>query len=361
MIQKGDIMIRKEGIMEKAKQNIGWLYAVVLAALVLPLLWCGDKGLLYVGKVLVIQGVSLLGSFLMFRALYQDRLAVLLGVTLYVASPWRFDLCFVQGKLLLSAVWALVPLYLFFLIRVGDKNAESRKRWASAVLGAGVLACIGYGSDVMFCLMAVVTLIWALVFRSLFSVAVLAGASAVWLVGNLDFLRYLFAEPIAGSAIAIVNTVPRGYAFLDFLTSYIYLEGKPGLGLGLWFLAGVSSYLWMVGDRSGLSKVAREPKAARVLGILGGGSLFLATRYFPWELVQRLGAWALKFVSLLESPALFAGFAVLCLPAVLVAAVERLELAKERMPAMGSLIVCWLAAVGTLLYQCYVLVRGGIS
>lgn len=126
------------------------------------------------------------------------------------------------------------------------------------------------------------------------------------------------------------------------------------------FLAGVCSYLWIVGDRSGMSEVAETPKipkTARVLGILGGFSLLLATRYFPWELVQRLGVWSLKFVSLLETPALFAGFTVLFLPAVLVAAARRLEQAKERVSAMGSLLICWLASMGTLLYQCYILIR----
>jgi hypothetical protein len=51
-----------------------------------------------------------------------------------------------------------------------------------------------------------------------------------------------------------------------------------------------------------------------VLGLL---LMLCSWRYFPWDLLQRFGAWALKAIDLLETPALFCGLAcaAFCVPA----------------------------------------------
>ena len=368
--------------MESLKKNGKWIYALLLVVLILPLFWWWRNGLLYTGKILLIQITALVGSYFMFRELYQNHLAVLLGVTLYVTSPWRFDMCYVQNRLLLSGVWSLVPLYLFFLVRL--KRTESRrKKWLQSVLPAVViLAAIGYGSHVMFCLMAGFTLLAMLVLRRTEALWVLAGGVILWFPGNVNFLRYLFAQSPIDLGVPIQNIVPNGYVVLDYFTSFVYQAGRPGLGLGLLLLLGVISYRYMV---YGNVNMTRESKA---FGVAGGLCLFAATRYFPWELVQRLGEWALKFISLMETPALFAGFAVLFLPVAAVATVDESEWEKkriaaavvdgserkaqemraamsvkevsegekERLAAIGSLAICWIAAIGIAVYQCYVLV-----
>lgn len=364
--------------MESLKRNCKWIYAILLVVLVLPLFWWWRNGLLYTGKILLIQIIAVVGSYFMFRELYRNKLAVLLGVTLYVTSPWRFDMCYVQNRLLLSGVWALVPLYLYFLLRL--KRAEKgRKKWLQSVLPAAViLAVIGYGSDVMFCLMAAFTLLAMLVLCRTEALWVLAGGVFLWFPGNVNFLRYLFAQSPIDIGVPIQNIVPKGYVVLDYFTSFVYQAGRPGLGLGLLLLLGVLSYWYMV---HGNVNMTREIKAFGVAGCL---CLFAATRFFPWELVQRLGGWTLKFVSLMETPALFVGFAVLFLPVaavaiadvlaqtqeaaavtdraereqegiVSVAVAEVAEEEKEQLAAVGSLVISWIAAIGIAVYQCYVL------
>ncbi len=340
--------------MDKWKKNHGWLYIVVFIVSLLPL-FCGylsnADGVtewLNIAKVVLIQGVALCSSIMMFGALWQNSLSVLMGVTLYMMSPYRIDLFYVQGDWKLSAVWALVPLYFCFIMRC-VKETAGKKKVLCIAFAAVVMAAIGYGSDVMFCILAAFTLFLAVFLKKVSALLPTVGGCVLWLPGNVDFFLYLFTNRLDDVGMPIQNIISGGYTWNDFLTCFAYHGGKPGLGLGIIVMAAVFTYVRFV---NGGAKLNRE---SRVFGWLGILSLFMATKYFPWEMVQRVGAFSLKFVSLLETPALFAGFAALLLPVALVSAVEDVDAAKEHLPARGALVLIWTAAVGTAIYLCNML------
>lgn len=330
--------------MDKIKKNSRWLYLPVFLVSVLPCVLGYPLGMGV--KAAAIQITAMSGAYLMFRTFSPNPLSVLLGVTLYLLSPYRIDLCYVQGDLLLSAVWAMVPWYLGGLMKVGKKS-DRRILWI--VFSAVVLGGIGYGSGVMFCILLALALLAALVFRCRDLLISMVAGAVLWLPGNVDFLMALFTNRVTDMVIPIKNITPEGYVLNDFLTSYVYHEGKPGLGLGLLLAAAIWLYVRFV---CGGAKLTGE---SRLFGAVGVLSLCLATQYFPWELVQRVGSWALKFVSLIDTPALFTGFAALLLPVVFITAVDDLETAEEKIPAQGSLAVIWLAAMGVAIYLCNML------
>lgn len=327
--------------MDKIKQNSRLLYIPVFLVTVLPFAFGYPLGMGI--KVIPIQILALAGAHMMFGCFSGNPLAVLLGVTLYMTAPYRIDLCYVQGNLLLSLVWALVPWYLWGLMKAREKG-KRRILWMA--FSACVLAGIGYGNSIMFFLLAALTLLAALVFKCAAMTVLVVGGAILWIPGNVSFLLALLTQRATEVVIPIKNIAPQGYVFNDFMTSYAYLEGRPGLGLGLLLAAAFYFYVRFVCDG------AKLKSESRLFGTVGIFSLVLATRYFPWEFVQRLGAWALKLVSLIDTPALFVGVAALLLPVVFITAVDDLEEA-DSLPARGGLVFTWGIALWVASYLGY--------
>lgn len=297
--------------------------AILLLVSLLPLGWRWQNGVVYLAKILLIQLTAVSGGYLLLGRLYRNQWAVFVGAALYVTAPWRYDLCFVQNRLMPSLAWALLPWYLFVLLGL----LQQSKKWTIPA-AAITIAAIGYIHPVLYCLTAALTVVLiagALAARSRKVAALLslAVSAVLWLPGNLEFLKYLLTDSVSEYGVPIGNITPKGYLFVDFLTTFAWQDGKPGLGLGVIAMLAIYVYMRLVREQKVLSR------EGTILGILGLCCLLLATQYFPWELVQRLGGWALKLVSQMETPAIFMGFAVLLLPATAASAVSTLQQDKK--------------------------------
>lgn len=327
--------------MERIAGNRKWLYSAVIIASCIPLGTGGfaDRGL-YAVWMAGVQLLAASGMFLLMKGLYREPAAVLLGVTLYMTCPYRLALCYEQENPALSTAWALVPWYFYGLSGV---KKTGKSRGLSMALAAAALAAVGYESSVMLVVLLLITLFFLLLSKEyLYALIPALGGVLLWLPRGRHFLGYLFTSGTVPE-IPISSITEKGYALSDFMTSWVFSEGRPGLGMGL--LLGLAALLWTV--VAGGNRCSRENKVCLTLAVL---CLWGATRFFPWDMVQRLGEWALKFVSLLETPALFFGFACLFLSMAVPACVGALLQEEDRLPARGTLIVIWVAAVGTALY-----------
>ncbi len=299
----------------------------------------------YIVAMALLQLITGAGIYLLMNRLYQEPLAVLLGATLYLLCPYRLHLCYERGDLVLCAVWALVPWYLYGLHRSG------RTAWISAV----ALAVIGYGSSVMLILLLAFTVIWFFIcpraekgrgiVRVLSGILPIAGGVLLWLPQGIRFFKYLFTGALDGLEITVSSIAVKGYAVSDYMTMWRFREGKPGFGLGL--LLAVVLFFWLLLIRG--EKTAKENK---LLGALVLICLWAANHYFPWDMMQRMGGGFLKLVSLMDTPALFFGFASLFLSLLVPSVVKPLLAEKEALPARGSLLIVWLAAVGSAILYC---------
>lgn len=322
----------------------------------------GSIVLAYMIFVGALQLLAAAGMYLLTNSVYRDPLEVLLGVTLYLTCPYRLVLCYTQGDLTLSGVWALVPWYFYGL--VGVYRAWEKSEWKGVsgrflLPGALALALVGYGSSVMLVLLLLFTLFLAAAFlrisckntggaRLASSAAMLLPGlfgALLWLPQGIRFFCYLFTDVCDGLGLSLKSIVSGGYRVSDFLTAWVFADGKPGLGLGI--LLGLAAFFWTrlaAGKKS--SPLVRVFLTAGVLCLLG------ACRSFFWDYAERLGMWALKFVSLLETPGIFAGFASLFLALVIPSSVEGLMEEEERLPARGCLALIWLAAVANAIFLC---------
>ena len=138
----------------------------------------------------------------------------------------------------------------------------------------------------------------------------------------------------------------NGYRFGEFFTFYTWKDGHPGMGLGILLCLLVGIWLKVVDNQS------EEHKACKGFLLTGILLTIPALCYFPWDFIQRFGMWALKFVSLLETPGLFFGIAVACLCVPSARYVKRISLHENKLLAVAIPIIILLFCIGGCIYQC---------
>lgn len=293
----------------------------------------------YIVTVALVHLVTATGMFFLMKQLYEEPLEILLGVTLYLLCPYRLHLCYEQADLVLCAVWALIPWYLYGLY------GKKRGLWISTV----AIALIGYGSSVMLVLLLVLTPVLMLFSEAKRGwVSVMASVAVglfLWLPQGIRFFQYLFTDAFDGWGMELMGIAAKGYAISDYLLMYRIRDGRPGFGLGLLFA--VILLFW-----SKLIRGEKTPKKNNGFALIVLLCLWAANHYFPWDMVQRVDECLLKLVSLMETPVLFFGFASLFLALLVPAVVQPLLREKETLPARGCLVIVWLASVGSAIFYC---------
>lgn len=322
--------------------------------------WTGKMVVGWECYMILMQLGTLFTAILMFGRLFEgspSRYPVVWGVLLYMSCPYRIYLCYDLADMSQVAVWALLPLYLWAAIGIVRNPKMIQQNMVNLVTAALSLAGIGYANPMQMLIVAGFTLFVALCSRKLSTLIPLAAACALTLPCLLRLYRYLFRGAYEGLGIPVDSIMGRGYDLGEFFSVFVYREGHPGMGLGmmLCLLAGI----WLMfvkgqkllGDRP----VSFSRKACACFVALAAVLLLMSLQYFPWEYAQRLGQWALKLVSLLETPGVFFGMAqiALCVPGAW--AMERLERQGDKEVFVGMAALALLACLGSCIYQCNML------
>lgn len=318
--------------------------------------WTGKMAVGWEGYMIFMQLGTLLTAVLMFRRLFEGNASgypVLLGTLLYMSCPYRVYLCYDLADMAQVAVWAMLPLYIWAVLGIVRRERYLVNLGVAAVSLAG----IGYANLMNMLVAAGFTLIAALCARKLFLLIPLAAGSALTLPCLLRLYYYLFRGAYESFGIPVNSIMESGYDFGDFFSIFVYRENRPGMGLGMMLCLLTGLWLMFVkgqklmGDRP----VSSSRKVCVCLIALAAVLLCMSLQYFPWEYVQRLGQWALKLVSLLETPGVFWGMAqiALCVPGAW--AMERLERQGDRGIFLGMAAMVFTACLGICVYQCNML------
>lgn len=300
-----------------------------------------------------VQAGTLFAAMLFFGRVFEGeetRLPALLGVYLYMTCPYRIYICYDFANLSQATAWMLLPLYLWAVVGIMDSGGKWEARDAAAA--AASLAGVGYADAVFFVILAGMTLLLGLALRKPGAfVSVLAGVVFFW-PGAHRLLQYLFLGGFPELGMPLKSIMPSGYRVGEYFSSYFFRDGHPGIGLGM--LTGIlaGAWLWFVENKK------EERVSCKIFAGLAGFFAVLSLRYFPWDLVERLGVWALKFVSLMDTPAFLAGMAFLCLCVPAAAAVNRMSRHENRLMALAIPVMVLLACVGICVYQCNMLTYG---
>lgn len=334
-------------------------------------LWFLLSGIFYrlTGNMVLTYRLYMLGvgvgtmafAMLFFGRFFREessRLSAFFGTLLYLTCPWRIYVCYDRADLGLAAVWMLLPLYGWAAVGLAraEKLGTGRKErffqstmiW-NAVVAAAALAGVGYADMVCFLTLAGVTFLgtlWGKKVRLLLSVA---GGAVLFLPALGRLGNYLFADGFRELEMPLKSLMPEGYRLGQYFDTYVYRDGHPGMGLGMLLCLLTGLWLWFV------RKDKKAACAERFFAIMALFLSLLSLRYFPWDLLQRLGVWALKLVSLPGTPALFGGLAMAfaCVPAA--GAMGRMSRQENRLAAVAVPLLVILFGIGVCVYQCNML------
>ncbi|MCH5343528.1 MAG: hypothetical protein J1E64_05760 [Acetatifactor sp.] len=312
----------------------------------------GNLVLAYRIYILALQVVTALCSFLFFRRVLtckepgkENEMAICLGVILYMTCPYRIFVCYDWANLSEATAWMLLPLYGWAVVGLLQK----KKSWVDILVAASALAGIGYAEVIYFLSLVGITLLIVLFSRKLFPLLPLTVGVVLAFPGLYRLFSYLFFGDFSEGEIMIHTIMQEGYRFGQFFSSYAFRDGHPGFGLGIMIclLAG----LWLRFVIGG-EKVGTYERFFIGLAIL---LLMFSLRYFPWDFVQRLGVWTLKLVSVMGTPAVFAGlgYAALCVPAA--GAAGRIGRYENRLVAGAVPLIILITSIGLCVYQCNML------
>lgn len=308
----------------------------------------GNMAAAYRVYMTAVQLGTLLASMLFFRRIFKGedgRLAGLAGVFLYMTCPYRIYICYDYANLSQAAAWMLLPLYLWAVAGLVDGGPKIRAAAASAL----VLAGVGYADAVFFVALAGMTLAVGLLGRKPWTLAAVAAGGVIFMPGLSRLAGYLFLDGFQELGMPLKSIMPDGYRLGQFFGSYHFREGHPGMGLGMLTAVLAGIWLWFVeGQRTSGAR-------CKVFAGLAGFFALLSLRRFPWDLVERLGMWSVKLVSLADTPAIFWGMAFLCLCVPAAAAVGCMGRHENKLAAYAIPMIVILACAGICVYQCNML------
>lgn len=290
--------------------------------------------------MIVIQLLSAVTAALLFHHLFSDKYITFFGVLFYLTCPYRLFICFRQASLSGAFVWALLPLYVWAV-----SGLLKKQKLLFPMLGAALtLAAIGFTDIIMFFILLALTLLTALCCRRAVILIPCLGA-VLCCLGPLSTLATYLLSPMEAETFSLHSIMSAGYLPGQFLTGYAYAEGHPGAGMGILLGLAVLMWLWLAEGSLRLPGVCKS--------FLGLGAFLgvLSLRIFPWDLFQRLGLWALRLISLLDSPGVFFGLACFCLCIPAGYGMGNLCRHKEKAAALGIPLLAAALCVGTAFCQ----------
>lgn len=245
-------------------------------------------------------------------------IAVLVGVAFYLTSPYQRYLLEMKDMRALL-VYLLLPIYVGAVMGVITK-----KGWMiSLILSAIALAGIGTVDSVALFVVSGITLLVALVSKVWMLLGTLAMGMVLCAPAVYRLVMLLFTPAFDEAGYQICNITEKGYVAGQFFTLFVHQKAHPGMGP--WIFTGLCLAVYLI--------FVRGIKTDRFLRGTGALTFLLCVcslKSFPWEYVQRLGLWALRFVSLLETPIVFFGMAQLGLSIIGAWAVWQIGKDNER-------------------------------
>ena len=228
----------------------------------------------------------------------EEKRTVFICVLLFVLCPYRFYLCYDRCDLFLQMAWMFIPLFAWAvlgLIRV-------QKGIYYFFVASFSLAFIGYANVQVFLILIGVTCVYMAWKRSWLLFAVYIAGSVICLPGLLPLVHYLFRGGYENWQFSLNSIMPSGYSLGSLLSSLLYLEDCPGIGLGMMFCIGVAVWRWFVERR-------REPRESVFFWGMGVILIIMSSAMFPWEILQRVGMPFLRLIGLWRTPVSFFGMA----------------------------------------------------
>lgn len=334
--------------MNALNSNLWFLPSAVLFAATKKLVWS------YMLQMVFLQVGTLFTSYIMFHEIFsgsfdfmdmEEKRSILFGVLLYMTCPYRIYCCYDRADLFQAAAWMLLPVYIWAVIKVTENG-----KWIYIFLTAFSLAGIGYADNIYFLIVTGISLLVVIIANNWKLLFALAGGCILFFPGLFRLVQYFCTDRYDELGFSLQSIMDRGYTIGEYFGFYVYSEGKPGMGFGIFF--GLLTGLWLIF----VAEKWKKSTISKLFFWLAIIMFLLSLKYFPWDYVQRLGSWSLKLVGLIGTPAIFGGLAQLlfCVPAA--CASGKIGKAENRYIAVGMTMLIALSSLGLCAYYCDMLI-----
>lgn len=230
-----------------------------------------------------------------------------LGMIVYVLLPFHRSIVRQGENRMQILIWILVPVIAVMLTYM-KKAATIPGKLCYGIMAAASIGIIGRKDGIAY-LILLFLLTVAGICEKQWSYPLAGLAGMVLAYPTFYVWKYwLFDGNFAESGLAYTSIMERGYSMGGLFSTCFHRGGNPGMGILLVTIDVLLLYAAFVKKINYLQK-----KDYFWLGTVGLLTV-LSLRYFPWDFIQRLGTWALGAVTLLQTPAVFFGYAqmVLC-------------------------------------------------
>jgi len=278
--------------------------------------------------VFLVNVATCLTAYCCFGHIFEDKNIGLFASLLYTTAPYRLYCVYYRASVGEYSAMIFLPVLCFAFYKIFTEDVEKKvykRNWLSATVGftgilqTHILSCELVGGFVLItCL-----LLWKKVLRkNTFLVLVKTVAATVCL--NLYFLVPFLEYLCSGTMnISHSNNLIQGrglYPAHLFLTGTEagengpYMFGLCGMQRSVAATVGPAGicaafvFVWLLWSRIGKPKVkwVRRGRLFLVLALL---AVFMSTRCFPWDSVQKVGGIVHKLISGIQFPMRFLGIA----------------------------------------------------
>lgn len=305
-------------------------------------------------SMLIIQAGTLFCTGLFSGKLFENKAdegsfngTAFFCVLLYMTCPYRIYLCYDSFDMGQAVVWMLIPLYGWMILKIFSDTGTCAKNIINILAAGVVLSAIGYVDVISLIIISGIT-VTVLIYSK--NVKIFLPVPAAWIFyvpGTVKIADYLFTGKYDDAVdIQIRSIMNSGYRLTEYFTSYVWREGHPGMGMGILICLLVMLWLWYVRGRK------TENKSVKYFAFLALLCAIMAFYRFPWDFVERLGNWSLKLVSMIGTPAVFAGISYAALSVTGADAIHGFEESGEKRAAYVLKVIILTVCLGLCIYQC---------
>ncbi len=321
-----------------------------------------------IDALLAINGIEWLidAGTLAFVCLMSGRLyerqqtARIFVVLLYMLCPYRIYCVHTVKDSALAVVFMLIPLYLWSVTALIRTRHKHRIQFLYLLPATLSLMGIGLTDILQLLIICGITCCAFLYTRGRRPVILLPPVLGciLCLPRFLLLKSYLSGEGFETLKLSLESIAPRGYSIGGLFSTYEFRNDSPGLGLALFLciLAG----LWLLFVRNRFIKetgafIETEKAFLPFWGTMGGLLTLPALRCFPWDYIRRIGPWMVRLAAMLETPAIFFGYAQICFCILGAGILEIFHDQEDRTVDISLRFLVCLSAIGSGIYRCFLL------
>lgn len=257
------------------------------------------------------------------RKLSRKSIAVLtMGTLIYLLLPEHVNVVIHNRDWTQILLWMLIPVLAAALMKMASTEKKIRKCCfgMAAVLVMGLIGRMDgvAGLTVLFLICV------AGICRKQWQYPVIGTLGTVMAYPTyITWKHWLFDGSFAESGLEYGSIMYKGYSIGGLFSTYFHRNGDPGMGILLLGCIMVLIYSAFVKGR----KLFDGPD---VIWLASAGLLtVMSLRYFPWDLVQRMGSWALGLVTLIRTPTVFFTYAQMILCVMCVVKIDKITKWRE--------------------------------